>query len=269
MRSTWRVARGASSRRCRRNRLPALSARGHLPFADGNIATTAFREASCASRSARRAISSIRRSASYSWSRSNLLSRALACRRARAARAARADAREPAAAREGAAQTRNQLAVLIGKFPDETRLPSSILRRSSCRRPSGQLPSDLVRQRRISLGGNRSASDERAHRRAQALMFPQLTLSGSFGTPRPAATRYSATRPRRLEHAPACFSRFFTRGSSRRESAGTGAYDRPSRSISSRSRRVPERATCCLLWSSTRSRSKRRRMPSCGGESST
>src|SRR5207249_4757230 len=86
------------------------------------------------------------------------------------------------------AQTRNQLAVLIGKFPDEVRLPELDL--AAFRLPQNlpvSLPSDLVRQRPDIRSAETLLHQTNARIGvAQALMFPQLTLSGSFGT---AATR--------------------------------------------------------------------------------
>jgi len=113
-----------------------------------NIATTAFREASL--REQIRATRDIvdRRSARPAGREAIRARATLARGRARAARAACADTREPAAAREALAQTRNQLAVLIGKFPDEARLPELDL--SAFQLPRNlpvSLPSDLVRQR--------------------------------------------------------------------------------------------------------------------------
>ncbi|TMH11055.1 MAG: efflux transporter outer membrane subunit, partial [Betaproteobacteria bacterium] len=86
------------------------------------------------------------------------------------------------------AQTRNQLAVLIGKFPDEVRLPELDL--AAFRLPQNlpvSLPSDLVRQRPDIRSAETLLHQTNARIGvAQALMFPQVTLSGSFGT---AATR--------------------------------------------------------------------------------
>ena len=82
------------------------------------------------------------------------------------------------------AQTRNQLAVLIGKFPDEVRLPELDL--SVFQLPQSlpvSLPSDLVRQRPDIRSAETVLHQTNARIGvAQALMFPQLTLSGSFGT---------------------------------------------------------------------------------------
>jgi NodT family efflux transporter outer membrane factor (OMF) lipoprotein len=86
------------------------------------------------------------------------------------------------------AQTRNQLAVLIGKFPSEAMLPELDL--GAFRLPQAlpmSLPSDLVRQRPDIRAAEAILHQTNARIGvAQALMFPQLTLSGSYGT---AATR--------------------------------------------------------------------------------
>jgi NodT family efflux transporter outer membrane factor (OMF) lipoprotein len=86
------------------------------------------------------------------------------------------------------AQTRNQLAVLVGKFPGETSLPELDL--AAFRLPQTlpvSLPSDLVRQRPDIRAAEALLRQTNARIGvAQALMFPQLTLSGSYGS---AATR--------------------------------------------------------------------------------
>jgi len=82
------------------------------------------------------------------------------------------------------AQTRNQLAVLTGKFPGEARLPELDL--SKFQLPQNlpvSLPSDLVRQRPDIRSAETVLHQTNARIGvAQALMFPQLTLSGSYGT---------------------------------------------------------------------------------------
>jgi len=87
------------------------------------------------------------------------------------------------------AQTRNQLAVLIGKFPDEARLPELDL--AAFQLPQTlpvSLPSDLVRQRPDIRAAETVMHQTNARIGvAQALMFPQLTLSGSYGTASTAA----------------------------------------------------------------------------------
>jgi NodT family efflux transporter outer membrane factor (OMF) lipoprotein len=82
------------------------------------------------------------------------------------------------------AQTRNQLAVLIGRFPGEARLPELDL--SAFQLPQNlplSLPSDLVRQRPDIRAAETVLRQTNARIGvAQALMFPQLNLSGSYGT---------------------------------------------------------------------------------------
>jgi NodT family efflux transporter outer membrane factor (OMF) lipoprotein len=88
------------------------------------------------------------------------------------------------------AQNRNQLAVLVGKFPGEAGLPELDL--SAFQLPQNlplSLPSDLVRQRPDIRAAETVLRQTNARIGvAQALMFPQLTLSGGYGT---AATRVS------------------------------------------------------------------------------
>src|SRR6266705_1925085 len=82
------------------------------------------------------------------------------------------------------AQTRNQLAVLIGKFPSEAALPE--LELTAFQLPQTlpvSVPSDLVRQRPDIRAAEAILHQTNARIGvAQALMFPQLTLSGSYGT---------------------------------------------------------------------------------------
>jgi NodT family efflux transporter outer membrane factor (OMF) lipoprotein len=82
------------------------------------------------------------------------------------------------------AQTRNQLAVLIGRFPGEARLPELDL--SAFQLPQNlplSLPSDLVRQRPDIRAAETVLRQTNARIGvAQALMFPQLNLSGSYGS---------------------------------------------------------------------------------------
>jgi len=89
------------------------------------------------------------------------------------------------------AQTRNQLAVLIGKFPGEAGLPELDL--SAFQLPQDlplSLPSDLLRQRPDIRAAEAILHQTNARIGvAQALMFPQLTLSGSYGF---ASTRTSS-----------------------------------------------------------------------------
>ena len=82
------------------------------------------------------------------------------------------------------AQTRNQLAVLIGKLPGEAALPE--LELTAFQLPQTlpvSVPSDLVRQRPDIRAAEAILHQTNARIGvAQALMFPQLTLSGSYGT---------------------------------------------------------------------------------------
>lgn len=82
------------------------------------------------------------------------------------------------------AQTRNQLAVLIGKFPGEAALPELDL--AAFRLPQTlpvSLPSDLVRQRPDIRAAEATLRQTNARIGvAHALLFPQLTLSGSYGS---------------------------------------------------------------------------------------
>jgi NodT family efflux transporter outer membrane factor (OMF) lipoprotein len=82
------------------------------------------------------------------------------------------------------AQTRNQLAVLVGQFPGNAALPQLDI--SAFHLPQTlpvSLPSDLVRQRpdiRAAETVLRQANAEIGV--AEAGLFPQLTLSGSYGS---------------------------------------------------------------------------------------
>ena len=82
------------------------------------------------------------------------------------------------------AQTRNQLAVLIGKLPADAKLPE--LDFSNFRLPKDlplSVPSELLKQRPDVQQAE--AIMRQANARigvAEALMFPQLTLSGSYGS---------------------------------------------------------------------------------------
>ena len=82
------------------------------------------------------------------------------------------------------AQTRNQLAVLVGKFPGEAGLPELDL--AAFRLPQTlpvSLPADLVRQRPDIRAAETMLQQTNARIGvAQALMFPQLTLSASYGS---------------------------------------------------------------------------------------
>src|SRR5262249_26068236 len=82
-------------------------------------------------------------------------------------------------------QTRNQLAVLIGKLPVDAKLPE--LDFNNFRLPQElpvSVPSDLLRQRPDVRQAEAILRQTNARIGvAEALMFPQLTLSGSYGTP--------------------------------------------------------------------------------------
>jgi NodT family efflux transporter outer membrane factor (OMF) lipoprotein len=81
-------------------------------------------------------------------------------------------------------QTRNQLAVLIGKVPVDAKLPE--LDFSAFKLPQDlplSIPSDLLRQRPDVRQAEAILRQTNARIGvAEALMFPQLTLSGSYGT---------------------------------------------------------------------------------------
>jgi NodT family efflux transporter outer membrane factor (OMF) lipoprotein len=82
------------------------------------------------------------------------------------------------------AQTRNQLAVLIGKLPADAKLPE--LDFSNFRLPKDlplSVPSDLLKQRPDVQQAEAIMRQTNARIGvAEALMFPQLTLSGSYGS---------------------------------------------------------------------------------------
>src|SRR5258707_2941526 len=150
----------------------------------GNIATTAFREASLREqiRATRDIVNSQERQLQLvekqfelgAISRSDVL--------AQRAQLAQTRANLPPL-EKALAQTRNQLAVLIGKFPDEAGLPELDL--SAFQLPQDlplSLPSDLLRQRPDIRAAEAILHQTNARIGvAQALMFPQLTLSGSYG----------------------------------------------------------------------------------------
>ena len=81
-------------------------------------------------------------------------------------------------------QTRNQLAVLLGKLPADAKLPE--LDFNNFRLPRDlpvSVPSDLLRQRPDVRQAEAILRQTNARIGvAEALMFPQLTLSGSYGT---------------------------------------------------------------------------------------
>jgi len=150
----------------------------------GNIATTAFREASLREqiRATRDIVDSQERQLQLvekqfelgAISRSDVL--------AQRAQLAQTRANLPPL-EKALAQTRNQLAVLIGKFPGEAELPELDL--SAFQLPQNlpvSLPSDLVRQRPDIRAAETVLHQTNARIGvAQALMFPQLTISGSYG----------------------------------------------------------------------------------------
>jgi NodT family efflux transporter outer membrane factor (OMF) lipoprotein len=156
----------------------------------GNIATTAFREASLREqiRATRDIVNSQERQLQLvekqfelgAISRSDVL--------AQRAQLAQTRANLPPL-EKALAQTRNQLAVLIGKFPDEARLPELDL--AAFQLPQTlpvSVPSDLVRQRPDIRSAETLLHQTNARIGvAQALMFPQLTLNGSYGV---ASTSY-------------------------------------------------------------------------------
>jgi NodT family efflux transporter outer membrane factor (OMF) lipoprotein len=82
------------------------------------------------------------------------------------------------------AQTRNQLAVLIGKLPGEAALPELDLAAFGLPQILPvSLPADLVRQRPDIRAAEAILQQTNARIGvAHALMFPQLTLSGSYGS---------------------------------------------------------------------------------------
>jgi NodT family efflux transporter outer membrane factor (OMF) lipoprotein len=81
-------------------------------------------------------------------------------------------------------QTRNQLAVLVGKLPADAKLPE--LDFSNFRLPEElplSVPSELLKQRPDVRQAEAILQQTNARIGvAEALMFPQLTLSGSYGT---------------------------------------------------------------------------------------
>jgi NodT family efflux transporter outer membrane factor (OMF) lipoprotein len=161
----------------------------------GNIATTAFREASLREqiRATRDIVDSQDRQLQLvekqfelgAISRSDVL--------AQRAQLAQTRANLPPL-EKALAQTRNQLAVLIGKFPGEAGLPELDL--SAFQLPQNlplSLPSDLVRQRPDIRSAEAILHQTNARIGvAQALMFPQLTLSGSYGAASTNSNLFSA-----------------------------------------------------------------------------
>jgi NodT family efflux transporter outer membrane factor (OMF) lipoprotein len=150
-----------------------------------NIATTAFREASLREqiRATRDIVDSQERQAGLVEKQFELGALSRGDVLAQRAQLAQTRANLPPL-EKALAQTRNQLAVLIGKFPDEARLPELDL--SAFQLPQDlplSLPSDLLRQRPDIRAAEAILHQTNARIGvAQALMFPQLTLSGSYGT---------------------------------------------------------------------------------------
>jgi NodT family efflux transporter outer membrane factor (OMF) lipoprotein len=149
-----------------------------------NVATTAFREASLREqiRATRDIVDSQDRQAQLVEKQFALGALSRADVLAQRAQLAQTRANLPPL-EKALAQTRNQLAVLIGKFPGEAGLPELDL--SAFQLPQNlplSLPSDLVRQRPDIRSAEAILHQTNARIGvAQALMFPQLTLSGSYG----------------------------------------------------------------------------------------
>jgi NodT family efflux transporter outer membrane factor (OMF) lipoprotein len=156
----------------------------------GNIATTAFREASLREqiRATRDIVASQERQLQLVEKQFALGALSRADVLAQRAQLAQTRANLPPL-EKALAQTRNQLAVLIGKFPDEVRLPELDL--AAFQLPQNlpvSVPSDLVRQRPDIRSAETLLHQTNARIGvAQALMFPQLTLNGSYGV---ASTSY-------------------------------------------------------------------------------
>jgi NodT family efflux transporter outer membrane factor (OMF) lipoprotein len=150
-----------------------------------NLATTAFREASLREqiRATREIADSQERQAQLVEKQFELGALSRADVLAQRAQLAQTRANLPPL-EKALAQTRNQLAVLIGKLPGEARLPELDL--SAFQLPQNlplSLPSDLVRQRPDIRAAETVLRQTNARIGvAQALMFPQLTLSGSYGS---------------------------------------------------------------------------------------
>jgi len=150
-----------------------------------NVATTAFREASLREqiRATREIADSQERQARLVEKQFELGALSRADVLAQRAQLAQTRANLPPL-EKALAQTRNQLAVLIGRFPGEAGLPQLDL--SAFQLPQNlplSLPSDLVRQRPDIRAAETVLRQTNARIGvAQALMFPQLTLGGSYGT---------------------------------------------------------------------------------------
>ena len=150
-----------------------------------NVATTAFREASLreqirATREISEAQDSQLRLAEQQFKLGAISGSDLLGQRAQAAQT-----RATLPPLEKAlAQTRNQLAVLIGKLPADAKLPE--LDFSNFRLPKDlplSVPSELLKQRPDVQQAEAIMRQTNARIGvAEALMFPQLTLSGSYGS---------------------------------------------------------------------------------------
>jgi NodT family efflux transporter outer membrane factor (OMF) lipoprotein len=150
-----------------------------------NVATTAFREASLreqirATREISEAQDSQLRLAEQQFKLGAISGSDLLGQRAQAAQTR---ATLPPLER-ALGQTRNQLAVLIGKLPADARLPE--LDFSNFRLPAElplTIPSELLRQRPDVRQAEAILRQTNARIGvAEALLFPQLTLTGSYGT---------------------------------------------------------------------------------------
>src|SRR5260221_239295 len=167
-----------------RPKRPEYAAAKHSASLTGNIATPAFRDASL-----RKQILATRDIAESQELQLRLVEKqfavgAISRSDVLAQRAQLAQTRANLPPLEKAlGQTRNQLAVLIGKFPGEASLPELDL--SAFQLPQDlplSLPSDLLRQRPDIRAAEAILHQTNARIGvAQALMFPQLTLSGSYG----------------------------------------------------------------------------------------
>ena len=150
-----------------------------------NIATTAFREASLREqiRATREIVEAQDRQLQLAEKQFALGAISRADVLAQRAQLAQTRANLPPL-EKALAQTRSQLAVLVGKFPSEAGLPQLDL--AAFRLPETlpvSLPSDLLRQRPDIRAAEAILHQTNARIGvAQALMFPQLTLSGSFGS---------------------------------------------------------------------------------------
>lgn len=150
-----------------------------------NIATTAFREASLREqiRATREIVEAQERQVQLVEKQFELGAIARSDVLAQRAQLAQTRANLPPL-EKALAQTRNQLAVLIGKLPGEVDLP--VLELAAFQLPASlpvSLPSDLVQQRPDIRAAEAILRQTNARIGvAQALMFPQLTLTGSYGT---------------------------------------------------------------------------------------